>query len=287
MEILVISGLSGAGKSCAASCLEDIGYYTVDNMPAAMILKFAEFCAGGSQRYDKVALVYDVRTANSPTELFDVLDVLKHSSGACSLLFLEAEPETIIKRYKETRRAHPLMTGDVTLTQAVELERAAMEPVRERAAYVLETTALPTKKLRDEVLRLFAPNREKREEMSISVTSFGFKYGIPMEADMVFDARFLPNPFYIDGLRNLTGLDEPVRNYIFGFPSAREFLAHLEKLMAFLLPQFVEEGKSALVIAVGCTGGKHRSVAVTRALAEIIREMGYSAGENHRDMTRA
>lgn len=179
------------------------------------------------------------------------------------------------------------MTGDVTLTQAVELERAAMEPVRERAAYVLETTALPTKKLRDEVLRLFAPNREKREEMSISVTSFGFKYGIPMEADMVFDARFLPNPFYIDGLRNLTGLDEPVRNYIFGFPSAREFLAHLEKLMAFLLPQFVEEGKSALVIAVGCTGGKHRSVAVTRALAEIIREMGYSAGENHRDMTRA
>ena len=287
MEFIIVSGLSGAGKSTVMSILEDIGFFCVDNLPPALIPKFAELCQAGTGAYERVAMVCDIRGGQTFDGLFEALDNLKEMRMEYQIVFVEADTETIIKRYKGTRRAHPLMTGDVTLTQAVELERAAMEPVRERAAYVLETTALPTKKLRDEVLRLFAPNREKREEMSISVTSFGFKYGIPMEADMVFDARFLPNPFYIDGLRNLTGLDEPVRNYIFGFPSAREFLAHLEKLMAFLLPQFVEEGKSALVIAVGCTGGKHRSVAVTRALAEIIREMGYSAGENHRDMTRA
>ena len=278
MEFIIVSGLSGAGKSTVMSILEDIGFFCVDNLPPALIPKFAELCQAGTGAYERVAMVCDIRGGQTFDGLFEALDNLKEMRMEYQIVFVEADTETIIKRYKETRRAHPLMTGDVTLTQAVELERAA---------YVLETTALPTKKLRDEVLRLFAPNREKREEMSISVTSFGFKYGIPMEADMVFDARFLPNPFYIDGLRNLTGLDEPVRNYIFGFPSAREFLAHLEKLMAFLLPQFVEEGKSALVIAVGCTGGKHRSVAVTRALAEIIREMGYSAGENHRDMTRA
>ena len=175
----------------------------------------------------------------------------------------------------------------MTLTEAVEEERRAMEPVRARAAYIIKTTALSTKKLRDEVLSLFAPNREKKEEMSISVTSFGFKYGIPMEADMVFDVRFLPNPFYVDELRPMCGLDAPVRDYIFQYQETEEFMGHLERLMAFLLPRFVEEGKSALVIAVGCTGGRHRSVAVTRALAQTIRKLGYNAGENHRDMTRA
>ena len=287
MQFLIISGLSGAGKSTVISILEDSGFFCVDNLPPVLIPKFAELCLAGTGAYERVAMVCDIRGGQNFDALFDSLDALKEMQFDYKILFVEADTETIIKRYKETRRAHPLMTGDMTLTEAVEEERRAMEPVRARAAYIIKTTALSTKKLRDEVLSLFAPNREKKEEMSISVTSFGFKYGIPMEADMVFDVRFLPNPFYVDELRPMCGLDAPVRDYIFQYQETEEFMGHLERLMAFLLPRFVEEGKSALVIAVGCTGGRHRSVAVTRALAQTIRKLGYNAGENHRDMTRA
>ena len=287
MEFIIVSGLSGAGKSTVISILEDSGFFCVDNLPPVLIPKFAELCLAGTGAYERVAMVCDIRGGQTFDALFDSLDALKEMQFDYKILFVEADTETIIKRYKETRRAHPLMTGDMTLTEAVEEERRAMEPVRARAAYIIKTTALSTKKLRDEVLSLFAPNREKKEEMSISVTSFGFKYGIPMEADMVFDVRFLPNPFYVDELRPMCGLDAPVRDYIFQYQETEEFMGHLERLMTFLLPRFVEEGKSALVIAVGCTGGRHRSVAVTRALAQTIRKLGYNAGENHRDMTRA
>ena len=286
MEILIISGLSGAGKSRAASFLEDMGFYIVDNMPAAMILKFAEFCAGGSQRYDKVALVYDVRTANSPTELFDVLDALKHSGGVCSLLFLEAEPETIIKRYKETRRRHPLMKQAESLEKAVLEERDMMAPLRQRADYIIDTTHLSTAQLRGELLRNFGSGTAEKEGMSVSVTSFGFKHGLPMEADLVFDVRFMPNPYYIQELREKTGLDREVSDYVFSFQQTHDYMAKLRDLLAFTLPLYAEEGKTELVIAVGCTGGHHRSVAVTHALAGDIRDLGYRVRENHRDMNR-
>ena len=286
MEILIISGLSGAGKSRAASFLEDMGFYIVDNMPAAMILKFAEFCAGGSQRYDKVALVYDVRTANSPTELFDVLDVLKHSSGACSLLFLEAEPETIIKRYKETRRRHPLMQQTDSLEKAVRTEQEMMEPLRQRADVVIDTTHLSTAQLRGELLRHFGSDTTEKGGMSVTITSFGFKYGLPMEADLVFDVRFMPNPYYVPELKNKTGLDQAVRDFVFSFRQTNDFMEQLEKMLTFLLPLYAEEGKSALVIAIGCTGGHHRSVAVAHELAEYITEEGYQVTENHRDISR-
>lgn len=286
MEILIISGLSGAGKSRAASFLEDMGFYIVDNMPAAMILKFAEFCAGGSQRYDKVALVYDVRTANSPTELFDVLDVLKHSSGACSLLFLEAEPETIIKRYKETRRRHPLMKQADSLEKAVLEEKDMMAPLRQRADYIIDTTHLSTAQLRGELLRNFGSGAAEKEGMTVSVTSFGFKHGLPMEADLVFDVRFMPNPYYIQELREKTGLDRAVSDYVFSFQQTHDYMAKLRDLLAFTLPLYAEEGKTELVIAIGCTGGHHRSVAVTHALAADIRDLGYRVRENHRDMNR-
>ena len=207
MEILIISGLSGAGKSKAASFLEDMGFYIVDNMPAAMILKFAEFCAGGNGRYDRVALVYDVRTASSFTELFDVLDKLKDMEAQCRMLFLEAAPEVIIKRYKETRRRHPLAADTDSLEEAVKKERAMMAPVKERADFVIDTSRTSTAQLRGELLRLFGQEGEKGG-MTVSVTSFGFKYGIPIEADLVFDVRFLPNPYYIAELRHQTGLDE-------------------------------------------------------------------------------
>ena len=285
MEILIISGLSGAGKSRAASFLEDMGFYIVDNMPAAMILKFAEFCAGGSQRYDKVALVYDVRTANSPTELFDVLDVLKHSSGACSLLFLEAEPETIIKRYKETRRRHPLMADGMTIEQAMHREQELLRPLREHADFVIDTTLMPAAKLRNELYGLFG-DKSARGKLSVNVVSFGFKYGVPLEADLVFDVRFLPNPFYVPELKHKTGMDSEVYDYVFSFPQTKTFIDKLEGMLSFLLPLYAEEGKSTLVIAVGCTGGHHRSVSVARCIASYLTALGYPAFENHRDITR-
>ena len=285
MEILIISGLSGGGKSKAASYLEDMGFYIVDNMPAAMILKFAEFCAGGSGRYDRVALVYDVRTASSFTELFDVLDQLKSTAGTCRMLFLEASPEVIIKRYKETRRRHPLWDETESLEAAVRREREVMQPVRQRADFVIDTSRTSTAQLRGELLRLFGEAGEKGG-MTVNVTSFGFKYGLPMEADLVFDVRFMPNPFYIDELRHQSGLDAPVTDYVFGFPQTKDFLRKLEDLLAFTLPLYAEEGKTGLIIAVGCTGGHHRSVAVTHALAEYINTLGYPVTESHRDITR-
>lgn len=285
MEILIISGLSGGGKSKAASFLEDTGFYIVDNMPAAMILKFAEFCAGGNGRYDRVALVYDVRTANSFTELFDVLDKLKAMDGVCRMLFLEATPEVIIQRYKETRRRHPLRDGVDSLQEAVRRERELMQPVRERADFVIDTSQLSTAQLRSELLGIFGDAGEKGG-MVVSVTSFGFKHGLPLEADLVFDVRFMPNPFYIEELRSQTGLDKAVADYVFSFQQTRDYLKRLEELLAFSLPLYAEEGKTSLAIAVGCTGGHHRSVAMTHALAEFIRQQGYQTAENHRDMRR-
>ena len=285
MDVLIISGLSGGGKSKAASYLEDVGFYIIDNMPAAMILKFAEFCAGASSRYDRVALVYDVRTGSSPGELFDVLDQLRVMESSCRMLFLDASPETIIKRYKETRRRHPLSGQAGSLEDAVRREREGMDLVRQRADYVIDTSRLSTAKLRGELLRLFG-SAEEKGGMAVSVTSFGFKYGLPMEADVVLDVRFMPNPFYIEELRPKTGLDSKVSDYVFSFQQTRGYLQRLEELMAFTLPLYAEEGKALLVIAVGCTGGHHRSVAVTHALAEFIRQQGYQVTENHRDMGR-
>ena len=285
MDILIISGLSGAGKSKAGSYLEDMGFYIVDNMPAAMILKFAEFCAGGNGRYDRVALVYDVRTASSFAELFDVLDKLRAMEGACRMLFLEAEPEVIIKRYKETRRRHPLADQTDCLEEAVRRERELMQPVRERADYIIDTSRTSTAQLRGELLRLFGDPEEKGG-MTVSVTSFGFKYGLPLDADLVFDVRFMPNPFYIEELRPRTGLDQAVNDYVFSFQQTQDYLKRLKDLLAFSLPLYAEEGKTSLVIAVGCTGGHHRSVAVTHTLAEFIGSQGYQVSENHRDMNR-
>lgn len=283
MNTLIISGLSGAGKSKAASFLEDMGYYIVDNMPAAMILKFAEFARGG--RYSQVALVYDVRTATSFTELFDVLDQLKSTGEECRMLFLTAAPEVIIKRYKETRRRHPLAERTSTLEEAVHLEEEVLSPVRARADYVIDTTHLSTAQLRQEMLRTFAREAEKGG-MSVSVTSFGFKHGLPLEADLVFDVRCLPNPYYIEDLRHLTGLDAPVADYVFQFEQSRKLQEHLQNLLGFSLPLCAEEGKTGLVIAVGCTGGHHRSVAMAHRLAEFCSRQGYRVLENHRDINR-
>lgn len=286
MEFIIISGLSGAGKSKAASFLEDMGFYVVDNMPAPLIPKFAELCMAGQGKYDRVALVTDIRGGQTFDGLFEALNTLRDMGCVYKILFVEAGVETIINRYKETRRIHPLSKEGHSLAEAVQQERDTLAPVRQRAEYIVDTSALSTAKLRGEILRLFGDGKEAHA-MSVNVISFGFKYGIPIEADLVLDVRFLPNPYYIADLRKQTGLDEPVRSFVFNYQQTREFMSHLENLMSFLLPQYVAEGKTVLVIGIGCTGGQHRSVAITRALAEFIRQKGYSAGENHRDMTRA
>ena len=278
MEFLIVSGLSGAGKSTVMSILEDSGFFCVDNLPPVLIPKFAEVCLAGMGSYERVAMVCDIRAGEQFDGLFEAMDTLRAMEFRYKVLFVDADTAAIIQRYKETRRS---------LSKAVERERAAMEPLRARADYIITTTTLPVRKLRGQVLDMFAPHRNTVSEMSISVTSFGFKYGIPLEADLVFDVRFLPNPFYVAELRPLTGLDKGVADYVFATPSAQELMEHLRGLMDFLLPHFVEQGKSALVIAVGCTGGRHRSVAVTHALCEYIQGLGYGAGETHRDMTRA
>lgn len=285
MEFIVISGLSGAGKSQAASFMEDTGYFVVDNMPAALIPKFAELCMAGPSHYDRVAIVCDIRGGQSFDGLFAALAELDQMGCEHKMLYMEASPETVIKRYKETRRRHPLAKGNRSLDEAVRLERTILAPVRMRAEYIIDTTALSTAKLRGEILRVFGDGGPQ-QAMNVSVISFGFKYGIPIEADLVFDVRFLPNPFYITELRPQTGLDAPVYDFVFGYQQTKDFMTYLERLIGFLLPQYVEEGKSALVIAIGCTGGKHRSVAVARALADFVRRKGYDASENHRDMTR-
>ena len=285
MEILIITGLSGGGKSKAASFLEDIGYYIVDNLPTEMMVKFADFCAGSSGRYDRVALVYDIRAGEPFDQLLDTLDRLRASGVTCRMLFLEASVQAIINRYKETRRRHPLMGKGVSMEQAVRREQELLRPVRDHADFVLDTTSFSTGKLRSEILDLFGGQCD-RGGMNVNVLSFGFKHGLPIEADLVFDVRFMPNPFYVAELKHQTGLDRPVQDFVFSFDQTHEFMRQLEKMISFLLPLYSEEGKSVLVIAIGCTGGHHRSVAVAHRLADYIARAGYQVTEDHRDISR-
>lgn len=285
MEILVISGLSGSGKSRVASYLEDIGYYIVDNLPAEMMVVFADFCAASKGRYDRVALVYDVRTGEPAQKLIDALERMKSSGINCRMLFLEADTQSIINRYKETRRSHPLAEAGATVAQALQKERILLQPVRDHADYVLDTSGFSTSKLHAEILNLFG-DATLEDGMHVNVLSFGFKNGIPVEADLVMDVRFMPNPYYIEELKRKTGLDDAVRDYVFSFSQTNDFMNRLKDMLSFLLPLYSEEGKSVLVLAIGCTGGHHRSVAITHAMAEFIQQAGYPVTEIHRDITR-
>ena len=285
MEILIISGLSGGGKSKAASFLEDIGYYIVDNLPAEMMVKFADFCAASSGRYDRVALVYDVRAGEPFDLLVDTLERLKTTGVNCRMLFLEASTNTIINRYKETRRIHPLASRGLNIEQAIAKERELMQPVRDHADFVLDSSSFSTAKLRSEMLNLFGDQKD-RMGLNVNVLSFGFKHGIPIEADLVFDVRFMPNPYYVAELKNKTGLDAEVRDFVLSFQQTHGFLEQLKEMLKFLLPLYKEEGKTVLVIAIGCTGGHHRSVAVAHEISEFIIAEGYPVTENHRDISR-
>ena len=286
MEFVIISGLSGAGKSKAASIMEDLDFFCVDNLPAPLIPKFAELGMAGSGEYDRVVLVTDIRGGTNFESLFQALRDLKNMKCSYRILFMEASDETIIKRYKETRRSHPLAESCDSLELAIALERRMLAPLRERAEYIIDTSNLSTAKLKGELRRLFAKGGTLEGRMDVRVTSFGFKHGVPMEADLVFDVRFLPNPYYVAELRPLTGLDQGVRDYVFSGGQTQEFLNRLGDFVTWLLPRYEEEGKTALVIAVGCTGGHHRSVAIAHALAGLIGEKGYPVSESHRDLGR-
>ena len=285
MQFILVSGLSGAGKSKVATNLEDLGFYCVDNLPSEMIPQFAQLCLATKGRYEKVALVTDVRASLSFDVLFQSLEALDKLNLRYSILFVEATTEALVKRFKETRRLHPLMRDGTPMLEALERERTLLEPVRNRANVIIDTSSLSTGRLRGLLIDMLGGGLRQRA-MTVSVVSFGFKHGIPLDADLVFDVRFLPNPYYIPELKEKTGLDEAVRTFVFQYQQAKDFLEKLEDLMNFTLPQYVEEGKTDLVIAIGCTGGHHRSVAVACELAEFIAKRGYNTTLSHRDMTR-
>lgn len=285
MEFLIITGLSGGGKSQAADIIEDLDFYCVDNMPAALIPRFAELCAATKGRYEKVALVTDMREKNGVQEIFNALDMLKEMDFGYKILFMEAESPVIIKRYKESRRPHPLAKKGDSIADCIARERELMQPVREAADFIVNTSHLTLGQLQNELYTLFSGNAADRP-ISINVMSFGFKYGIPLDADLMFDVRFLPNPYYVETMRHHSGLDDDVRDYVFSFSQTNEFMAKLTEMVEFLLPQYIEEGKYSLTIAIGCTGGRHRSVAIAEALGEMLRSSGHNVANINRDINR-
>jgi len=285
MDVVIISGISGAGKSRVAAVLEDLDFYCVDNMPLSMMPKFAELCLATQGRYERVALVTDIRALENIDELFGTFDEMKELGCVLTILFVEAETETIIRRYKETRRRHPLDISGSNLAEAVKNEIEMLAPVRGRANEVIDTTGLTLSKLQRRLNVLFMEETDNKA-INVTIKSFGFKYGLPVEADILFDVRFMPNPFYILELRSKTGLDAIVKDYVFGFEQSNEFFKHFCDMIDFLLPHYIEEGKRYFAICFGCTGGKHRSPAVAEALMEHLREQGYPVDCIHRDIDR-
>ena len=286
MEFLIITGLSGAGKSRAADVLEDLDYYCVDNMPVALMPRFAELCLDAHGRYDKVALVTDVRERDGFGELLSTLDELKAMEGCTvRILYMDADLRTLVRRYKESRRPHPLAGKGVTLEQAVAREEALLAPIKARADVVLNSSQLTLGQLKSRMFSLFAAAGQK-QELQVTAMSFGYKHGLPMDADLVFDVRFLPNPFYVEALRPLSGLDKPVSDFVFSYPQTETFMDMLTKMLDFLIPHYVEEGKVNLVVAVGCTGGRHRSVAIANALRLALEEKGVACVNVHRDIDK-
>jgi len=285
MDIVIVSGISGAGKSRVAAVLEDLEFYCVDNMPVSMMPKFAELCLATQGRYERVALVTDIRALENMDELFKTFDEMREIGCVLTILYVEAETETIIRRYKETRRRHPLDATGSNLEEAVRNEIVMLAPVRAQADEVIDTTGLTLSNLQRRLNKLFMEEQDHKA-LNVTIKSFGFKHGLPVEADILFDVRFMPNPFYIEELRPKTGLDDIVKDYVFGFDQSNEFFKHFCDMLDFLLPYYIDEGRRYFVICFGCTGGRHRSPAVAEALMEYLREQGYPVDCIHRDLER-
>ena len=282
MELIIVTGMSGAGKSLASKALEDIGYYCVDNMPPALMPPFLQLCSQSNQPLARIALVTDVRAGTLFDELQAVLPTLAEAVDVCQVLFLDCNTEVLRRRFKESRRTHPLANADCPVEKALAQERQLLAPLFEMADYRIDTTTLTSAQLKSRISDLFRD--EPDTEMKVQIMSFGFKYGYPAEADIMLDVRCLPNPYYVEELRPLTGMDKAVQDYVLDNPDAPIFLERLQALLNHLLPLYQKEGRSQLVIAIGCTGGKHRSVTMVNELAKAFADRPLLV--YHRDMGR-
>ncbi|MBQ7045141.1 MAG: RNase adapter RapZ [Clostridia bacterium] len=286
MDFLIVTGMSGAGKSNAADCLEDVGYYCVDNIPPMLIPSFVELSKRTNNEINKIAIVTDIRGGELFKDIEKVVEQMKNSGTKFKILFLDASTEELLRRYKENRRSHPLSTSqNLTIDEAIASERATLKSVRNIADYIIDTTHISANNLKEQIINIFLENAAG--SLKVQCMSFGFKYGPVSDADLVFDVRCLPNPFYIDNLRALTGLDEAVSSYVMGFEESKQTFSKISDLIDYMLPLYFSEGKSRLVIAFGCTGGKHRSVTFAEGLAKHLKEKGSNVHINHRDINRA
>lgn len=284
IRFVIITGLSGAGKSYAIKCLEDLGYFCVDNLPTTLIPTFAELCANSSRGIQAIALGVDVREGEYLVNMVETIQELRSRGHRVDVLFLEASDETLVRRYHETRRRHPL-AGEGNVLDGIRAERKALAHLREIANRVIDTTSLTVHQLKDQMVHSYGPQAAKGG-LTVSLVSFGFKHGVPYDADLVFDVRFLPNPHFVDRLRALDGRDPAVEEFVMSFSESRELLSRLAGLLKFLLPLYEREGKAYLTVAIGCTGGRHRSVMLVEALRAFLTGLGLSPIVRHRDLDR-
>ncbi len=282
MKFIILTGMSGVGKSTALKIMEDIGYFCVDNLPIALIEKFAELADPASE-LQKVAVGVDIRSGQALDNLQGILDHLAATGKSFEILYLDSTDQVLVKRYKETRHLHPLAGGE-RVDKGIQKERQRMAFLRKRADYIIDTSNMLTRELKAELEKIFVRNQDYKS-LFVTVVSFGFKYGIPTDADLVFDVRFLPNPYYVEALRPKTGNDREIQEFVMGFKEAGQFLEKLEDMVKFLIPNYITEGKTQLVIGIGCTGGKHRSVTLANALYQQLRqEEAYGVKIEHRDI---
>jgi UPF0042 nucleotide-binding protein len=285
LDFIVVTGMSGAGKSAASRCLEDLGFFCIDNLPAALIPKVAELCAQSEKRIERVALVIDAREGRFLDVLFDVLVGLRREGHQVRMVFLEAADDVLVRRFSESRRPHPLAPGGSAL-EGIRAERARLASLKANADLVIDTSSFTVHEFRKLLATSFL-DLPTSPRTVLALVSFGYRHGLPVDADLVFDARCLPNPHFVESLRPLTGLDAGVREYVLGSSQARAFLDHLQAFLTFALPLYVHEGKAYLTIAIGCTGGRHRSVVLATELERRMREMSYEVSARHRDVERA
>ena len=285
MKIVIITGMSGAGKSTALKMMEDIGFYCVDNLPVPLIETFVEHSEISREELQRFAIGIDIRSGGSFSELNAVLDRLAESGRTPEILFLDAEDAVLVKRYKETRRSHPLSGGE-RVEPGIASERKQLHVLRRRADYIIDTSRLLTRELRRELEKIFVQQQDFKN-LFITILSFGFKYGIPADSDLVFDVRFLPNPYYVEGLRMKNGNEKEIQDYVLQFKEAHEFLGKLTDMVQFLIPNYIAEGKNQLVISIGCTGGKHRSVTLANELYKCLSgTQEYGLKIEHRDIRK-
>jgi UPF0042 nucleotide-binding protein len=284
LDLTIVTGMSGAGRSSAADALEDLGFFVIDNVPPALIPKVAELAAGG-ERPSRYALVVDVRSGSFMDDLDAALRELRETGARTRIAFLDAADEVLVRRFEASRRRHPLSDAD-SIIEGIRLERDLLEGLKGQADVVVDTTALNVHELRDRIRDLFGGRGPDPGDLATNVVSFGYKHGVPVDVDLLFDCRFLPNPHWVDALRPLTGTDAEVRHFVLRQPEAQAFLDQLEQLLALLLPAYVREGKAYLSIGVGCTGGRHRSVVIATEVAKILKRLGFEPRVHHRDVDR-